>query len=137
MDCCVCLEPTDTRVGPCDHAVCSGCARRWFAREPACPMCRRDVYGLRDAAGDDALVDGNRTVIPLDRGRRAHAGVTLVNDAAGVRVTKVKACDEFARNHVRVGRKIRAINGIPTRDHRAAVRIIQACTEAGASASLQ
>jgi hypothetical protein len=43
VGCCVCHETCDTQYEHCQHAVCPGCARRWYSVQKTCPICRRAV----------------------------------------------------------------------------------------------
>ncbi len=46
FECCVCMGVSETKVHPCNHAVCMDCAQRWVihntleSRPVICPMCR-------------------------------------------------------------------------------------------------
>ena len=51
----------DQLMHPCGHAVCTACARTWFAeaKRASCPVCKRDVMklpGFAYARGDDSQV---------------------------------------------------------------------------------
>ena len=132
MHCVVCWEATSERLGPCDHALCRACARKWLPRNPSCPYCRADTYGLSPVApaSTSKHPPACRTIrVPLDDG--THAGITLENVGAGVRVRSLRRRDQCMRHGVRTGMIIRAINDIECTEHALATRMIDAATKAG------
>jgi hypothetical protein len=50
IECCVCLEDTETRFTPCNHRVCGICVSN--LKKMICPMCRADYEEEGD--GDDS-----------------------------------------------------------------------------------
>ena len=47
VECCVCLEDTETRFKPCNHRICGICVSN--LKKMICPMCRADY----EEGGDD------------------------------------------------------------------------------------
>ena len=52
LECCVCYEGCNTKVGTCGHPICvTCCGRIRRGNNPTCPMCRREMNYLRGPFG--------------------------------------------------------------------------------------
>ena len=120
-ECFICMEARPlVSLEPCMHRVCETCARRCCAAtRMRCPMCRRLVLSA-SVADPDANV-----VLPVGNGK--HAGLTVCNDARGVRVIAMQKGD-LAENALLPGDVISRINGLTVIDHVTTIAIIDACT---------
>lgn len=48
-ECPVCFTHDATRRLVCGHTFCDSCLKKWYGKNPTCPMCRRSLYfkGMR------------------------------------------------------------------------------------------
>lgn len=113
---------------PCGHQVCVVCTARHTRRDIRCPICRQAMCGVTDGAAP-VWKDRAHEVVIVCPGPNGHAGVTLTNDANGVRVTRTKKADAMHAAGIRAGDVLRDINGIALCDHTLAVRVVEAATK--------
>ena len=130
-ECVVCLEDTERRIGPCGHALCVECARRWLSTTPTCPLCRADTYGLREWTPTPTSPSSRVIRLALPAG--THAGITLAQSAAGaVRVVSVHPADRCAASGVRKGMLVETLNGVPCTKSDKVARMFDAARSHGA-----
>ena len=135
----MCYDMTSQRIGPCKHALCASCAATWCARDPTCPYCRQDVFGLVAwrpvvAPADASSIVMMRVSFPT---ARSHAGITVINEyRGGVRVKRLHPKDCCYAAGLRGGMVITAFNGVPCTQHEHVTRMFDVSRGAGADAVL-
>lgn len=124
MECAVCFEFTNECVRPCGHFVCPKCVQRWTQLgNMTCPMCRQHIFLVDETENFEDLAIHPRT--------GTFFGVTVRNahSGKGVVVMHLDKRDLMYRFGIRPGCVITHINGLPTNDHIAVVRILDAAAE--------
>ena len=125
---------------PCGHGVCTRCITRWMHHGgDNCPLCRRFILGIAEAAEAPQAPDAPQTpdkpdaetIVEFPIG--THAGVTLSNSRKGVRILRVDARDRVAKSGLKRGVVVTHINSIPVHSHERAVRFFDMAAEEGES----
>ena len=120
-ECVVCWNPTDVHVGPCNHRICTSCASRWLQRNPTCPYCRLDTFGM-------VLENPSVNVVAVSIPHGTHAGIKLSCATNGVRVDRVVPRDRCAAAGLRRGMVLESFNGVPCKTPSMVIRMFHACT---------
>jgi hypothetical protein len=133
-DCCVCFHAAAAApLRPCGHWMCGACVDRWVAQgHVSCPVCR-GVLVAHPAPGTPPRGGRRVRIEYAGGGGREHVGVTLATCVGGVRVRATHPADRARASGVRVGDVYTHLNGLPVRDHAAAIAIVDraaACKEA-------
>lgn len=128
-ECVICWTETLWRIGPCGHAMCETCTANWCSKNPTCPYCRSDTFGLcewvppltavRPAGSNERARLVKRICLPGD----THPGITVSSCKNGVCVRSVNRNDRCALHGVRQGMVIETFNGVPCSDHRIVIRM--------------
>jgi hypothetical protein len=125
-ECCICYEPTREALLPCQHAVCTACARKCIAAfGPRCPFCKQVCFGATGIAARAAASHS----IAFSRPMRNHVGITLVDSGRGVVVRSLHKADLAYGAGMRVGERIVAINGIEVGTHHDAIAMFERARE--------
>ena len=127
-ECAICYEPTRNVVMPCEHAMCRECVLQWLSRDHVtCPYCKGVVVC---PSRIPLTVFPTKRVLTSDESSGRDVGLTLVDAAPGVMVQKVLQDGLAFQYGLRRFDRVTHINNIPVRDHRLAIRIVDAAAKA-------
>ena len=128
-----CLEPTESRVVPCDHAICEVCARRWMATgRRVCPTCRQPFVTLSSFVPESPERGESIVAMYFDDEKNPHLGITLATGvpASRVVVKHVERNDMAYRHGIRAHDVITRINSLSVGDHETAIAVIETARRA-------
>lgn len=121
-ECCVCLEPTDNQIQPCEHLVCKECILRWCEHKMRCPLCKAPLLA---PCGVSLFSHQTEEYVLFEVPPKQYVGITLANDGARVVVRGVDAGLLASSHGIRRGYGITHINDLPVRTHQAAISVVE------------
>lgn len=138
MECPVCLcDMNETSIAwllPCSHTFCRSCAQQLIIRHRgACAVCRESIAGVRTNDADNNAVALTEKMVVVSFQNKECAGITVSTRIIHGRrvpvISKLHRGDACANSILRVGDRVRRINGFDVDKCEHVTSIANACSK--------